>query len=209
MAAVGQQLTNPESGWVRYDDSDVMFKYEGDWVLSEPIAGTYKGKWSKTRYLSPGARLASFTVYFKGTDLRLIGARWSTCSEFIKIYIDDVYHGTISQLGNELVQVLSFEITNLDYGKHKVSFVNQTTSYLVVDAIDVKGEILNANVSPKFLIESGNKIYTIANSELNELGSTDGDKTAMFSQGFETLTKENCELIAQELDKAKIIKMDV
>lgn len=92
--------------------------------------------------------------------------------------------------------------------------LSANTNYRIIveddcDYVNFSEWYIESLYTSKFLLESGNKIYTIANSELNELGSTDGDKTAMFTQGFESLTKENCELIAQELGKAKIIKMDV
>lgn len=68
---------------------------------------------------------------------------------------------------------------------------------------------LSSNVT-RYLISKNNIAYTIENSTLKSLGAiTTTNAATLFTSGLETITKEDCILVGQQLGKSKIIKMDV
>ena len=95
-----------------------------------------------------------------------------------------------------------FEYLNTDNKEKVVRIVNNTTKYLAVDAIDFQEQ---------FLLQNNNAIYTISEGKIQKISenASDNEMPSLFGLGFATLTKENCELIAQELGKCKILRAKI
>ena len=66
MATVGQQLTAPEAGWRRYDDTDTRIQYDKNWILYN--GGNY---FSATQHYA-NVSGSSVTIKFYGTKIRLL-----------------------------------------------------------------------------------------------------------------------------------------
>ncbi|WP_326514175.1 Ig-like domain-containing protein [Clostridium intestinale] len=135
-ATVGQQLTAPEAGWQRFDDTDSNFKYTGNWTLAT-YSGRYKGA---NRYTHN--KIASVKFDFYGTKLRIIG---NYTSDRVKQYIkidNDIYD--FSTYNSSLIdgQYLVFEKTGLAEGRHMVEVYNsenfsENRNSSAWDAIDI------------------------------------------------------------------------
>ncbi|WP_338593140.1 hypothetical protein V6669_09300 [Paenibacillus sp. Y5S-9] len=132
---IGTQLTTPDEGWRRYDDSVSSIKYVGKFTNGVG-AGAYNG------YSNYTSTIGDKIVFeFEGTKLRLIGARYTNRSDLIEVYVDGKLHGTHSQLGTELAQVLLVDIVGLPKARHQIEIVNKssgsTTTFMALDAIDI------------------------------------------------------------------------
>lgn len=135
---IGTQLTTPDEGWRRYDDSVSSIKYVGKFTNGVG-AGAYNG------YSNYTSTIGDKIVFeFEGTKLRLIGARYTNRSDLIEVYIDGKLHGTHSQLGTELAQVLLVDIVGLPKSRHRVEMVNKssgsTTTFMALDAVDIDSD---------------------------------------------------------------------
>ena len=147
-ASVGQQLTEAEAGWQRYDDSKLQ--YTGTWVNQRDNSA-----YSSYYHWSFGG--ASSKVWFKvsnTTRLRLIGVKgrvtYSPASQ-IDVYVDGVKNGTFDQKsGSVLYKTLDYEITGLSSDPHIIEIIVNdpgTANNYIIDAIDIDsdGKILNSN----------------------------------------------------------------
>ncbi|NMI02858.1 hypothetical protein HF638_02665 [Paenibacillus sp. SZ31] len=135
---IGSQLTMPDEGWKRYDDSESSIQYVGTFTNGVG-AGAYNG------YSNYTSTIGDKIVFdFEGTKLRLIGARYTNRSDLIEVYVDGKLHGTHSQLGSELAQVLLVEIVGLPKAKHRIEMVNKSTSstnkFMALDAVDIDSD---------------------------------------------------------------------
>lgn len=132
-ATVGQPLKSPETGWIRYDDTNAMFTKTGGWFTSSN-AQYYNGSYS---YTGSGTLTFSFT----GSGLRIIGCLYSNRSNDIVVTIDgsNTYH--YSAYWTTLIyQGLLFDLQGLSSGTHTVSIKsNQTSEDFEFDAVDIKG----------------------------------------------------------------------
>ncbi|ASN69175.1 hypothetical protein 7F23_62 [uncultured Caudovirales phage] len=146
-ATIGQKLTAPEEGWKRYDDTDPTFVRSPSevWYLDTVDKDNYYGgsNWL-TKLNDPLANGAKLSFKFKGTKLRVISSRWSSHSDNIEVFIDGKSLGSFSQKGTNGRQFLTYEKTGLSEGEHIVEFVNRTTGYFGIDAvdIDINGELI-------------------------------------------------------------------
>jgi hypothetical protein len=134
MATIGQQLLQPETGWRRYDqkDSRILFS-NGTWNTNNSNSPAYNGSQATSNSLG-----ATCTFKFKGSKIRLIGTKDSSFSDNIEIYIDNILETTISEnYTSNVFQILLFEKTGLTNTNHTIKFVNKTTNYIVIDAIDI------------------------------------------------------------------------
>ncbi|MGN7350638.1 hypothetical protein ACTHPJ_04910 [Paenibacillus amylolyticus] len=132
---IGSQLTTPDEGWKRYDDSVSSIKYVGNFTNGVG-AGAYNG------YSNYTSTIGDKIIFdYEGTKLRLIGARYTNRSDLIEVYVDGKLHGTHSQLGSELAQVLQVEIVGLPKARHQVEIVNKSsgssTTFMALDAVDI------------------------------------------------------------------------
>ena len=83
MAIVGQQLTAPEEGWSRYDDTDGRFQYLGLWTTT-----TTTSQYKSTGHNASSASSCTVEFSFYGTKLRIIGAHDTMRSNAISVSID-------------------------------------------------------------------------------------------------------------------------
>lgn len=159
MAILGQVLLFPEDGWVRYDDTNAIFKYSSGFI-SSPNGAYYNGS----------ARLSSSinsTIEFQfiGTKLRIIGNRHNRGSSNITITIDGATE-TFSEYYVDIIQqALVYEKTDLSNALHTVKISTNNTDFVLFDAIDV------TELSYKTLIHTNGLHYYYSNT-WNELTNT-------------------------------------
>jgi hypothetical protein len=135
MAVIGDQLSVPETGWRRYDDTNEVIVYTGTWG-TETLAGNYNGS---AKYTSTSGSTMSFTFY--GTKLRIIGGLYSGRTTTAQVIIDGAVVGTINEdSATSRTKTLVFEISGLSKGKHAVQIKVMDTKVLLLDAIDVDGD---------------------------------------------------------------------
>ena len=141
MATVGQQLTAPEAGWKRYDDSSYILSYVGDSWGQYTDNVHYNGS---VHYTFTSGDYVTFN--FTGSKLRLIGSVGTATyrSNSASIYIDGILVGIINQVGTSFAaQVLDFSIDGLSSSEHYVKIINNQTTPVkagtgyILDAIDI------------------------------------------------------------------------
>lgn len=171
MAIVGQQLTAPESGWRRYDDTDSRIIYTGNnWASSTTLTtqGVYN---SSDHWTPPGTGNTSLHFKFYGTKIRILatygsvynGNAYSTDNS---ITIDGTtetytqYNASIATT-TQIRQVLVYESTGLDLGTHEIvmnsgpSSASTNTYGLEFDAIDIDsdGYLLHPTLTQRTKLE--------------------------------------------------------
>ncbi|SFJ65954.1 F5/8 type C domain-containing protein [Paenibacillus sp. UNC496MF] len=137
MATVGQQLLAPESGWTRFEQTDVHFVFAGDSWADNPGAN-YSGGSAKYTF---GANLHSVSFAFNGSGLRIISYRDSDRQANISVVIDGVSY-SYSARGAAGSQILLFEKDGLTDGNHTVTISASNSGLFSIfefDAIDLKG----------------------------------------------------------------------
>ncbi|OXB94738.1 hypothetical protein [Parageobacillus galactosidasius] len=128
---IGEQLTAPEAGWKRYDDTHPAIKYIGSGWNTETHLAHYNNiaHWSRT----VGNKIK---FKFKGTKIRIITDRnTNRLANSQSITIDGVKE-YINTYGTVQGQTLSFEKTGLADTIHEVELQNET-DLLQLDAIDI------------------------------------------------------------------------
>ena len=126
---------------VRYDQTDSHFVYSGTWaafVKTVAWNGSY-GRSSTTA--------ASVTVTFNGTRLDWIAMKGTTTGK-ADVYLDGVLKATVDLASaTAIYQQNVWSTRDLPSGGHKVKFVRSSSSaagkYLVIDAVDVLGSIVD------------------------------------------------------------------
>lgn len=149
MASVGQELTSPETGWKRIDDTDSRFTFIGQSWNSFPYAGFYGGT-SHTCYPNADELNMQVKFNFRGSKIRVINQMNNQGANDIKIEIDgvtDSYSQYASNSGSTGVQRLVYEKTELENKVHSVVITKVTTGIIHLDAIDIDedGELLPYN----------------------------------------------------------------
>ncbi len=175
-AKVGDKLTQPESGWKRYDDQNSLIKYTGAWTKGSSTPW-YNGTYSQTTALDTYAEFS-----FKGTSLRVIATYDTPDFNFddVKITIDGV-NETYTTVGPSYVQqTLVFEKLGLSDAEHTVKIAPGTPKksglILSLDAIDVNetGELVKPTVGVGDQLtqpESGWRRIDDTNSNIKYYGS--------------------------------------
>lgn len=131
MATVGQQLTLPESGWKRIDNSDLLITYSGTWAN---VTGSnyYNSTFAWTSDLN-----ANIKFNFTGTRLRLIGVNDALYSNDITIVIDNVtYKMSQYKSSGTTHQVLLFDVNSLADVEHSV-VISYSDKRMSLDAVDI------------------------------------------------------------------------
>ncbi|AWI04149.1 hypothetical protein [Clostridium drakei] len=190
MATIGQQLTTPESGWRRYDDSNSNFKYT---LLTKLSAGSlYNGGYTGT---GPGSNGGTVSFEFYGTKLRIIGCIYTDRSNRIEISIDGVKE-YYSQYGSIIYQSLDYEKINLTNTRHSVVITVINPGSFVFDAIDIDStgylvtQVGQQLISP----EIGWKRYDNMDNRILYTGTWYIDNNSAFYKGsqkyiFDTISK--------------------
>lgn len=142
--AVGEQLTAPESGWKRFDDTHPTLKRTGNWVkdTSSYITSCYNGT------LSYATGDAKIDFVFSGTKLRLIANTHTNKPKNVQISIDGVVETFDISMANGY-QILAYEKTGLQNKKHVVSIYSPSdigTLNWNIDALDIDdtGEMITS-----------------------------------------------------------------
>lgn len=166
-ATVGQQLTQPETGWRRYDDTDSKIQYVGSWGRDYPNY-CYNSSW--TYIFSPNISGSSITFKFKGTKLRIIGdLKYTDRASDNDISIDGVHYSYSQQCASgQIYQILNFEKVGLEDTIHTVAITPKAT--LSLDAIDI--DSTGYLIDPSTVYVSGltlNKNATTLNVEQTDL----------------------------------------
>ncbi|WP_308721687.1 fibronectin type III domain-containing protein [Paenibacillus polysaccharolyticus] len=155
-ASVSDILTSPETGWNRYDDTHAGFKYNGTFRISTNDTVNYNGT---MHWVSGTTTPTSVEFKFKGTKLRVIGARNNTNSSNLHITIDGATE-KFSQYkdvpgGSSTVRMtLDYEKVGLSDTVHTVVIANTGDGNWGLDAIDFNedGYLINSNLGEPVLI---------------------------------------------------------
>ncbi|EJR31191.1 hypothetical protein III_05417 [Bacillus mycoides] len=134
---VGNVLTEPEKGWKRIDDTDLLIRYIGNWKTAIGNADHY----NKTTHYNLDKKLdTSFEFEFVGTKFRLLAYGDSGYDVTSKVHIDGKEETMVynSPSGN---QVIRYEKVGLDRGKHTVKVIGKAMSLDSID-IDADGYLL-------------------------------------------------------------------
>lgn len=142
MATIGQQLTTPEAGWKRYDDSDLHINFINTnntalWTKYQEIDCWQGGNYTAGPTGTIGAKIR---FRFNGTQLRIIARKGDTnwrYSSQIKITIDNEPFEIFSEYGSLLKQVIVYEKLNLLNGLHTVEIENLEDYAINLDAVDI------------------------------------------------------------------------
>ena len=134
MATIGSQLTAPESGWKRYDDTHPAIKYEGAGWSTSTNTGHYQGKCLYTNSITGKIRFK-----FTGKNLRIIvpfdtDVNRATCT----ISIDGIKEQYSLISSAWMGQILAYEKTNLTDKEHIVEISSDVDNIVFpLDAIDI------------------------------------------------------------------------
>jgi len=144
-ATVGVQLTAPEIGWKRYDDSDSRIKYNGDYWKKYAESDEYN---SSLTYTSQADINSKIIFKFYGNKLRIIMSKYIDYAT-LAIKIDGNIVSNPNMYGELTRQVLASDTQNLNVGIHTVEIYPTTTGRWDVDAIDIDdtGYLVNPNES--------------------------------------------------------------
>lgn len=137
-ASVGQQLTSPEDGWRRYEETDSNIKYIGEgW-----------GENFGMDMLTIKQNDAEIQIKFYGTKFRVLGCSYYNRSSY-SIIIDGVNYGSYSNSSTSGLQSrLVFQETDLPLQVHSVSIKSaKNYAYFGIDSIDIDkdGYLVAAN----------------------------------------------------------------
>ncbi len=145
-ATVGEQLTSPEEGWQRIDDSSQYIKYIGDWVTTTNASGYSEGTQHHQNTIYNG--IGSINFKFYGAKLRIIVHANNTCTKKAIVTIDGVSENYSNYMAvspsSGVHQVLVYEKVELPSGVHSVTITTDGTetgdngnNTVSLDAIDI------------------------------------------------------------------------
>lgn len=150
-ATVGQQLTAPEAGWTRYDDSNPAFNYDSSFTTDGVSSSNYKAT-DHITYTTNGA----VTFKFIGTKLRIIAAKGPNRTSQVNITIDGNLQSYSQNAATGVYQILVCEKLNLPNQIHTVEIkgLGLTSALgMDLDAIDIdsNGYLINQSINPPSL----------------------------------------------------------
>lgn len=135
LARLGDQLVEPEPGWVRFDDTHKNIEYNGFWKTTEADVSCYNNThhWKSKEDNNDSTISARFL--FKGTKFRLISMTSPSYPEDIELKIDGKKE--ILKLSGEDMQyqTLAYEKKNLEDMIHVIELSGK---YISIDAIDLE-----------------------------------------------------------------------
>lgn len=194
MATIGQPLQNPETGWIRYDDRESKIVYSGTWTLqTENSTRFYNNTWTQSTVTGNTVKF-----YFIGKKIRIMAFGGSATSGY-SIKIDGTSYGNVSTVSSLETSILTYEKTDLIYGKHIVeltilpstSFSGSTQTRLCLDAIDIDsdGSSLTYGVGNQLLIpEAGWNRTDEVVLKFNGSGWVKGEASANYYAGTTSYT---------------------
>ncbi|URZ06121.1 Ig-like domain-containing protein [Clostridium felsineum] len=158
-AKVGNQLSHPEIGWKRYDDTNKNIDYKGDWLEQD------HQYFLNNKYIYTNADNDTVSFNFVGTKLRIIGSIDVGRPNFIVKIDDKTYNAT--ENGDLCYESIVFQELNLTNKEHKVTVTVPTITrgnvgYFILDAIDI--DSTGYLVDPSATVATG---ITLDNTSLN------------------------------------------
>ena len=164
MAVLKQPLSNPESGWNRYDDNDSRISYvNGTW--SNAGGGTQDYNTTTTTTSTVNAEVR-FNI--TGNKLRIICQTWTNFSNNVEVWVDgkliDSFTTAFAINSTNGYRVLVFEKLDLSEGEHFVKLISKQAFTFRLDALDIDS---NATLKPykepsnKILLSSGDKYRSV------------------------------------------------
>ncbi|WP_459481259.1 Ig-like domain-containing protein [Clostridium saccharoperbutylacetonicum] len=151
-ATVGQQLTSPESGWQRYDDSDLKIQYIGSWGIG--YNSSSQANWyNSSIHTNSGNKDDSVKFEFYGTKFRIISSTFYDRNNKVDVICDGINIGNFnSSTFNSNNPILVFEKTGLSSDRHSVTIKEDASSngyYWMIDAVDIdsNGKLVSNNES--------------------------------------------------------------
>ncbi|BAO04861.1 uncharacterized protein CBO05P1_142 [Clostridium botulinum B str. Osaka05] len=182
MATIGQQLSQPESGWKRFDDTDSNISY----INNEH--GNGSDYWNSSCMMINKGGYARFN--FTGNKLRII-SYCSASQSVLKLYIDGKDMGSFDAYINSsnIVKVLVFDIQTLSNKEHYMELKYEgLRNMIILDAIDIdeNGELRPYDPSVyKYLIQDkNNTLYTLNEDNLVQSPSQILDEKNFINNGF-------------------------
>lgn len=150
LSMIRNQLTSPQAGWRRYDDSDSRLLYEGTW---DRITNDSNNHNSTLVY----SNVVGSTVMFKfyGTKIRLIAVINTVDGDSVPINIDGVQEYYNQNNSTAVGKVVVYEKIGLPLGVHTVVIGVQAGKNTNFDAIDIDedGRLLHPFLTEKYNIE--------------------------------------------------------
>jgi len=155
---VGQVWTTPPAGMTRYDNTNSSIAYIGTGWSPDTNSGYYNNTLNATNVNGDSVK---FNLI--GTKFMLIGRIHPLYSGSISVYVDGINKLNASLYNSTPIdQVCYGSITGLSINEHSVQIINNTTSWMGIDAIDIDSAGLlkpyNAN-PPKYIIPNPLKTY--------------------------------------------------
>lgn len=137
MATVGQQLTAPETGWRRYDDTDSRIIYDSSFNKGSAVGTSgYNGTLSGSSNNN-----CKVTMKFYGTKFRIISYRNTGDKSPTNYCTIDGVKEVFDCTGVSTPMVLVYEKTGLPLGVHEVTITATNlvanSVYLTLDAFDI------------------------------------------------------------------------
>jgi len=165
-ASVGEKLSEPEPGWVRYDESNSNILYSNDW-LNCSSDSYHQGVVKYTNVTG-----ATINFKFHGTKLRLLGVLNEDRPSDIEVLIDGVPYVGNQYASSVIWKGLFFEITDLTLDTHTIQITTKNTATTSLDAIDIDEDgYLLGQLGTKLLEpEQGWKRYDDSDINLEYVG---------------------------------------
>lgn len=144
MATVGSQLTAPESGWKRIDNTEPLINYIGNFTHAKGGSSTstnyYNGSLSYLPANLSADEISSTNInfYFVGTALRIISLHFDQYTSQLSVTVDGVSKVVDTRIGSTaLYQVLTHEFLDLEDTIHFVTIKSLDGIRYGLDAIDI------------------------------------------------------------------------
>lgn len=133
MAAIGQQLTVPESGWKRFDDTDTLISKIGTWTTY--TFGSNNSNYHNNTQMYATGNGDYMLIKFYGTKIRFIQPKTANTGD-IKFNLDGTDVQQVNTYGAGSF-VMVYEKLGLEKGFHTLKIEKISGSQMVTDAIDI------------------------------------------------------------------------
>lgn len=127
---LGSQITTPDAGWKRYDQTNSLIRYVSGWSTNTN-SSAYGGS------IYDGVAGATTEFIFRGTKLRIVAYRGTNKHSNNKLSIDGITYN-FSENGSNQWQTLVAEVSGLEDKLHAVKIeVGTDYTNANIDAIDI------------------------------------------------------------------------
>lgn len=201
MANIGEQLLAPESGWKRFDDTNVNINYIGTWT--EYIQdGTYNGGF---KYANGSVNKIKFN--FVSDKIRILSNMYNNRSNQVAIKIDGTEY-IYSEYNTVVVnQALAFETISLQLKEHSCEIYCLDEGRITIDAIDVdeNGELRPYDTLQNTRIISEDSISIYPNIYVNKENQLKVDIQVPL---VETTVMDNVNVAQSTLESGNLFETD-